>query len=69
MDEKSEVKKKYRTGGVEDDPSDPYALVVHYDVEEYARGDGESPQCTADSHWFKPELSPSSEKRLNVTSI
>ena len=34
------IKKKYRPGRIEDDPNDPYTLVVHYDIEEYSKGDG-----------------------------
>merc|ERR1711959_120849 len=37
-EEQLAVKKKYRPGVIEEDPTDPRAIVVHYDVEEYVKG-------------------------------
>ena len=37
----SEIKKKYRPGRIEEDPTDPQAIVVNYDVEEYAKSAGD----------------------------
>lgn len=61
MGEKSELKKKYRPGRVEDDPSDPYALIVHYDVEEYAKDQ--------DGKFVLAARKQGNTKRLKVKSL
>jgi len=38
MGEELAVKKKYRPGRIEEDPDDPKAIVVHYDIDEYVKG-------------------------------
>ena len=40
MGEELAVKKKYRPGRIEEDPDDPKAIVVHYDIDEYVKGPG-----------------------------